>query len=322
MIQEVPEWLPDWRNKEEYPNPKKTPPQQWAWEFLRRNVDYRKEYKELIQISPEVFGQKKHLESLTADKQNSLRESRANFTKKYYGKELHYVIDPKEKIPWDKDFFFLDINRRREGRYVLRGGCLTPQRQEAKDTNEFWNQDMNDPSMLWELCEGASHSFSNMLYFLEENTASSQYYYLSRKVIKSDIAYIGEHSTKISTQPHEAIFTINLDGEINRQLEKIKKIANKLQQNLPKPSSITRANLVSGFIDYLRTYDAILSMGGPQGVVKSEVARELYGEFRYEDPNYKTNLERVTDNFDSAKKLIEGKYLRIAQKLSSKRLPS
>ncbi len=38
------EWLPDWRNESEYPDPKTASPQQWAWEFLRRNHSYQKDY--------------------------------------------------------------------------------------------------------------------------------------------------------------------------------------------------------------------------------------------------------------------------------------
>jgi len=37
----VPNWLPDWKDKEQYPDPDTTSWKQWAWEFLRRNPDYR-----------------------------------------------------------------------------------------------------------------------------------------------------------------------------------------------------------------------------------------------------------------------------------------
>ncbi|MBU0908338.1 MAG: hypothetical protein KKA54_11165 [Proteobacteria bacterium] len=43
-----PDWLPNWRNVAEYPDPASTTAQQWAWEFLRRNSDYQADYKELI----------------------------------------------------------------------------------------------------------------------------------------------------------------------------------------------------------------------------------------------------------------------------------
>ena len=43
-----PDWLPNWRNGDEYPDPATTSAQQWAWEFLRRNHEYQADYKEII----------------------------------------------------------------------------------------------------------------------------------------------------------------------------------------------------------------------------------------------------------------------------------
>jgi hypothetical protein len=42
------EWRPDWKDSYQYPNPKNTSRAQWAWEFLRRNPDYRKDYLERV----------------------------------------------------------------------------------------------------------------------------------------------------------------------------------------------------------------------------------------------------------------------------------
>ena len=42
---------PDWKDKSAYPNPKKTSGNQWAWEFLRRNPKYQKDYKILVEAS-------------------------------------------------------------------------------------------------------------------------------------------------------------------------------------------------------------------------------------------------------------------------------
>jgi len=38
-------WRPNWKNPDEYPDPTKTSDIQWAWEFLRRNKDYQKDYQ-------------------------------------------------------------------------------------------------------------------------------------------------------------------------------------------------------------------------------------------------------------------------------------
>jgi hypothetical protein len=43
------DWLPDWRDESLYPDPKVTTLQEWAWQFLRRNSEYRHLWKENIE---------------------------------------------------------------------------------------------------------------------------------------------------------------------------------------------------------------------------------------------------------------------------------
>jgi hypothetical protein len=40
--------LPDWRNPDDYRFPRNFPADRWAWEFLRRNPDYRKEWSAVL----------------------------------------------------------------------------------------------------------------------------------------------------------------------------------------------------------------------------------------------------------------------------------
>jgi type VI secretion system activator RovC-like protein/transcriptional regulator len=42
-----PPWLPDWKDKDNYPGPKTTS-DEWAWQFLRRNPAYQQMWLELI----------------------------------------------------------------------------------------------------------------------------------------------------------------------------------------------------------------------------------------------------------------------------------
>lgn len=43
----IPEWLPNWRNVAAYPEPDGLYCRGWAWEFLRRNPEYQKDFIEL-----------------------------------------------------------------------------------------------------------------------------------------------------------------------------------------------------------------------------------------------------------------------------------
>jgi hypothetical protein len=44
-----PDRLLDWRDKSLYPDPSVTTLQQWAWQFLRRNSEYRRLWKEIVE---------------------------------------------------------------------------------------------------------------------------------------------------------------------------------------------------------------------------------------------------------------------------------
>ena len=46
-----PDWLPDWEDESQYPDVDKTDDVQWAWEFLRRNKEYQKDWEDLFPIS-------------------------------------------------------------------------------------------------------------------------------------------------------------------------------------------------------------------------------------------------------------------------------
>jgi hypothetical protein len=44
----APAWLPDCSDESAYPDPRSAPLVRWAWEFLRRNLEYQRDYAELI----------------------------------------------------------------------------------------------------------------------------------------------------------------------------------------------------------------------------------------------------------------------------------
>ncbi len=44
-------WLPDWTDPRQYPPVEGTPGTQWAWEFLRRNPEYREAYSKLTHVT-------------------------------------------------------------------------------------------------------------------------------------------------------------------------------------------------------------------------------------------------------------------------------
>ena len=63
------EWLPDGKNVDEYPSPETATSSEWAWECLRRNLDYQKAYCELS-----AFEKKYSIQNLIKDVRSNIKE--------------------------------------------------------------------------------------------------------------------------------------------------------------------------------------------------------------------------------------------------------
>lgn len=46
----VPDWLPNWRDAAAYPSEVGTTPERWAWEFLRRNSSYQRDFARVAKL--------------------------------------------------------------------------------------------------------------------------------------------------------------------------------------------------------------------------------------------------------------------------------
>ncbi len=51
----IPDWLPDWLNESEYPDPEKACRLDWGWAFLRRNPGYQKDWN-YLQAQNQLLG--------------------------------------------------------------------------------------------------------------------------------------------------------------------------------------------------------------------------------------------------------------------------
>jgi hypothetical protein len=76
----------DWKNEEDYDYTEKHTPELWAWEFLRRNPDYRKDWK--IAFSSSCYKESDHPETL------SFKGGRSK-----WGLLLDQIIDPDVEKP-------------------------------------------------------------------------------------------------------------------------------------------------------------------------------------------------------------------------------
>jgi hypothetical protein len=87
-----PRWLPDWKDPNNYPDPKNTTSLQWSWQFLRRNVAYQRQWTKVIKPTVNqgktkrekysgpilAFKEKFHIMALDLDPPPSPSENDAN----------------------------------------------------------------------------------------------------------------------------------------------------------------------------------------------------------------------------------------------------
>jgi hypothetical protein len=52
-MDKIPDWLPDWRDERQYPEPKTASQVRWYWEFLRRNPEYQEDYERVRHLLDE-----------------------------------------------------------------------------------------------------------------------------------------------------------------------------------------------------------------------------------------------------------------------------
>jgi hypothetical protein len=77
--------IPDWKDEAAYPDPKSTSATRWAWEFLRRNSDYRKDWARYIERAAKAAGEDPALRDLVAAMRDATAEAWKAFRGKYSG---------------------------------------------------------------------------------------------------------------------------------------------------------------------------------------------------------------------------------------------
>lgn len=75
--------IPDWRDEAAYPDSKTTSPTRWAWEFLRRNPGYRKDWARYIERATEAAGKDPALRDLVEAMQDATADAWKVFREKY-----------------------------------------------------------------------------------------------------------------------------------------------------------------------------------------------------------------------------------------------
>jgi hypothetical protein len=127
-------WRPDWKKKSEYPHHKKATVEQWAWEFLRRNIEYQDDYKK-FKKNPEKFPSTNFFHSIPRELDKKLAK-----TDLAYKWGILKMVDPSQSDASNVTF--------REGSFVIYNHGWT----DNPDATHTEKWDMEIEGRLGEVC--------------------------------------------------------------------------------------------------------------------------------------------------------------------------
>lgn len=289
MSNPVPDWLPDWRIPEAYPDPTEASPQEMAWEFLRRNSDYQTSYNEYQAILEDLA----HNDPDVCHLLNSPR-ARA------YTSSLEFLKnDPVARSLLDITPEVLDFCQPVQQRFRVRGPGGLPDPAQKFGTAS--------PTFLIELPVKVYSPMAKQMLSITGGMAATR-----EDMIFPANEHLGENweePVRITRRSTEIIFTIDLASNYSGQVKIIRKICKREKERLDDLEIAKRTNnnwkTKNLNEDLLLIYDANLSDADPialaQQTVPSLLTRDRDLALRY-----------IRDTHDTAMQLINHDYIKLA----------
>lgn len=244
----------NWRNPKEYTFCDELDLLGWAWEFLRRNEEYQRDWLAELKAyfkCPRITGD--------------------GYPAFFPSKERRYCLSNDQTI-WinHPDFYF--VPNHKKGRYIHKYG-----------TFHFVNPNQDSPSYL---------PFSNHHYF-EGKSAFGNTWHDEKTANKC-----------FGSRYRQLDLAVDLAFPIDRQLERIKQILKKEQQELSELGSIEIMKIKHHkglWKDYLRIVDA---KSADMKISDTEIAATIYPKEDNTYPEFRVS-DRVNKKHAAAKNLIK-----------------
>lgn len=280
-------WPPDWRNAADYPFTDDTTPEEWAWEFLRRNKDYQQEHANFLQRTHSFCSSREDLKPFWRKSFSefcSLMDS--NFTTPLAAIDLD---DEVKKIwtPISEKF----------GVYSL-GGLPSPSK---------CYQDNRLIFLVRRETRAYSSSAKMMLShksFLSPN--NDRVFYQTDN--KTTILCNKEERVSIFKKPSELTISIDLFGDIKEQTRQIRKVISAARQQMEKTIGLKLGKNRQHWdimVEMLQCFD-----GKANRATTKEIATAVFP---------KTCQERtVRKRIETAQSYINGGYLSIIDRQSER----
>lgn len=289
------DWLPDWRNGDEYPDPETTSLQEWAWEFLRRNMEFREGYDEIIKELEgvgyfEAFQPRPSITTLADIDPERDRLLGDLVSRGWY---VCRQFNARFNISWSSDVAANPARSFRQG-----GIVFVP----------MVGPVFYDYFYPYDALQGSDPPYGTMQYFgvgiNDASDAELVRYHLNKE------ACVHDRSKKISvlTNTKSLMVEINLEGSIPEQLKAVNQVASLYKKQLSKWNVLKNSEMETGqYQNYLRILDAI-----ENGVEKSEIISVLFPHTSNKYPEYKANNIMI-DLLRRAKEIRDRDYKKIIQ---------
>lgn len=266
--------MPDWKKKSDYPFSEKTSPEEWAWEFLKRNPDYQNDHADMLAT----------YENLEKD-----HGPRKKWNKKTIKDDPRACIydPPKMKGESDNQWIERCLNKNifPHRYYILRGLGIKWGLEESYDPKREYSKTIKfTPSFNSKYPQKINAlKINNLNDLIEDNSEDDL------RVIEGKVLLAFDLATSIKDQITKA------SKELNALKKKLKK---KLPSHKLRPDIWT---------NYLRIYDAVNSK-----IKYSDIAKELYTqEYKSYGNKRKNAIDKVREQFKRAEEFVMKDYKNI-----------
>ncbi|WP_457576229.1 hypothetical protein [Desulfomarina sp.] len=273
------DWLPSGENKDDYPDPETTSDMAWAWEYLRRNLEFQKACSDL-----DAFAEQHNIHEIIKNvrTRTNLKSGDYELVMEYYencrklDKQFKTKIaghrHPDISLGFYQQHFLMSNERIKPGFLIY---------DHPEKNNSFY-------------------SFgTDMIPFIIDMIHFDHY----KKNEETEI--------EIKTEPMNLLISINLRSSIKEQFEVAKKFSTSLQQKLNKMGLVKKRNAINGEItvERLRAHDIEFhSRLKGQEDYKVKINKILFQDKIVTKDDNRNYVKDVDNRLYEAKKFIEGKY--------------
>lgn len=283
------EWLPDWRNPENYPDPEITSMTEWAWEFLRRNPLYQADYKKL-EDGLEKIGFYKAIIAYSQAIQGDDRKKIDEF--------YEIMEQGKRDIELVKSKYKVEI-------FEVRGCCLpNPVFQIKKQGVIFRTGNLRFYDFFYDPT-GTGKTMVRSFGSIPEEHLND---HVTRGMNKeASLANESTTSPYFEANSRSLVVQISLERPISEQLKMIKKVATAQQKQLFEWGVFEKSrNESRRYGGYLQLLDAL-----EVGAKKQKILDTLFHGMDNEYPDYLAD-KNFYNWKSAAEKLRDSDYLKLA----------